>query len=58
MTDSTAQDQSSSGDKKTSFKPIIFGHYCLIDRVSQGGMSDVYLAKTSGLGGFQKPLII
>jgi serine/threonine protein kinase len=58
MKDSSAQDQSSSGDHKPSFKPIIFGRYCLIDRVSQGGMSDVYLAKTSGLGGFQKPLII
>ncbi len=58
MKDSAKQDQSSPGDRKTSFKPIIFGRYCLIDRISQGGMSDVYLAKTSGLGGFQKPLII
>ena len=58
MKDPTAQDQSSPADRKPSFKPIIFGRYCLIDRVSQGGMSDVYLAKNSGLGGFQKPLVI
>ncbi|MGO9120181.1 MAG: protein kinase domain-containing protein [Desulfomonilaceae bacterium] len=58
MKDTTIQNRAPSGDRKPSFKPVIFGNYCLIDRVSQGGMSDVYLAKTSGLGGYQKPLII
>ena len=58
MKDTTIQNRAPSGDRKLSFKPVIFGNYCLIDRVSQGGMSDVYLAKTSGLGGYQKPLII
>jgi serine/threonine protein kinase len=58
MKDTTTQNRTSSNDRKPSFKPVIFGNYCLIDRVSQGGMSDVYLAKTSGLGGYQKPLII
>ena len=58
MKDTIVQDWPSSRDRKTTFKPILFGRYCLIDRISQGGMSDVYLAKTFGIGGFQKPLII
>ncbi|MGO9567141.1 MAG: protein kinase domain-containing protein [Desulfomonilaceae bacterium] len=36
----------------------MFGRYCLIDQISKGGMSDIYLAKTMGVGGFQKPLVI
>ncbi|MGB6067760.1 MAG: serine/threonine-protein kinase [Desulfomonilaceae bacterium] len=44
--------------KQTIFKPTMFGRYCLIDQISKGGMSDIYLAKTVGFGGFQKPLVI
>ncbi len=40
------------------FEPIIFGRYCLIDQISKGGMSDIYLAKIVGESGFQKPLVI
>jgi serine/threonine-protein kinase len=40
------------------FEPQIFGRYCLIDQISKGGMSDIYLAKIVGEGGFQKPLVI
>jgi serine/threonine-protein kinase len=38
--------------------PVFLGRYCLIDRVSKGGMSNIYLAKSTGFGGFQRPLII
>ncbi len=44
--------------KQTMFKPTTFGRYCLIDQISKGGMSDIYLAKAVGFGGFQKPLVI
>ena len=44
--------------KQSIFKPMMFGRYCLIDQISKGGMSDIYLAKTVGVGGFQKPLVI
>ncbi len=40
------------------FKPSLFGRYYLVERVSRGGMSDIYLGKMVGPGGFQKPLII
>lgn len=36
----------------------MFGDLCLIDRISQGGMSDIYLGKIVGASGFQKPLVI
>jgi serine/threonine protein kinase len=44
--------------RQSNFKPALFGRYYLVDRMSRGGMSDIYLAKSVGLGGFQKPLII
>ncbi len=44
--------------RQSTFNPIMFGRYCLIDQISKGGMSDIYLAKTVGVGGFQKPLVI
>ncbi|MFH1115281.1 MAG: serine/threonine-protein kinase [Pseudomonadota bacterium] len=40
------------------FEPRGFGRYCLIDQISKGGMSDIYLAKLVGETGFQKPLVI
>lgn len=36
----------------------MFGRYCLIDQISKGGMSDIYLAKVSGFGGFTKPVVV
>jgi serine/threonine protein kinase len=36
----------------------LFGRYYLIDQISKGGMSNIYLAKTVSVGGFQKPLVI
>lgn len=40
------------------FEPRLFGRYYLIDQISKGGMSNIYLAKTVSVGGFQKPLVI
>jgi len=48
----------SSVIRQKIFKPQTFGRYCLIDQISKGGMSDIYLAKISGVGGFNKPVVI
>lgn len=39
-------------------KPDIFGRYLLIERVSVGGMAEVFKAMTVGLSGFKKTLAI
>jgi serine/threonine protein kinase len=39
-------------------KPRQFGRYILIDRISTGGMAEVYLAKSSGIEGFEKIVAI
>ncbi len=36
----------------------MFGRYCLIDQISKGGMSDIFLAKIASVSGFQKPVVI
>ena len=56
--DSSATRGSHSTIRQSVFKPVLFGRYYLIDQISKGGMSDIYLAKTIGVGGFQKPLVI
>ena len=39
-------------------KPIPFGKYCLLDRISIGGMAEVFKAKTFGVQGFSKIIAI
>jgi eukaryotic-like serine/threonine-protein kinase len=39
-------------------KPQLFGRYILVDRISTGGMAEVFLAKSSGVQGFEKILAI
>jgi serine/threonine protein kinase len=39
-------------------RPEVYGRYLLIDRVSVGGMAEVFKAMTVGLSGFQKVLAI
>ena len=51
-------DDSSKVIVQKVFRPQMFGRYCLIDQISKGGMSDIYLAKISGFGGFTKPVVI
>lgn len=52
------KDQLAGRIRQRIFEPVMFGRYCLIDQISKGGMSDIYLAKCSGAKGFQKPLVI
>ncbi len=39
-------------------QPIPFGKYCLLDRISVGGMAEVFRAKTFGVQGFSKIIAI
>mgnify|MGYP006280052589 CR=1 FL=1 len=38
--------------------PQQFGKYQLIERLAIGGMAEIYRAKTTGIGGFEKVLVI
>src|SRR6185436_18606126 len=38
--------------------PRVFGRYLLLDRLSRGGMGEIYLARVGEIEGFQKPCII
>lgn len=58
MTGAEVQDTSSSKSRQVVFEPATFGRYRLIDQISKGGMSDIFLAKISSVAGFQKPLVI
>jgi len=40
------------------FKPFKIGKYLLLERLAMGGMAEVYRAKASGAGGFEKQLAI
>ncbi len=44
--------------RQSLFEPRFFGRYLLIDQISRGGMSDIFLAKSQSVGGFQKPQVI
>lgn len=41
-----------------SFKSIIYGKYLLLDRIAVGGMAEVFKAKTFGVHGFERLLVI
>src|SRR4051812_37059431 len=38
--------------------PAPFGKYLLTERLALGGMAEIYLAKLTGPGGFEKQLVI
>ncbi len=38
--------------------PLAFGPYTLLRRLAVGGMAEVYVAKTDGLGGFEKQVAL
>ena len=40
------------------FEPVRFGKYLLIEKVATGGMAEVYKAKSYGVMGFEKLLVI
>lgn len=56
--DSPEKSQATRKLRQRVFEPHLFGRYYLIDQISKGGMSDIYLAKITGEDGFQKPLVI
>ncbi|MBW2257185.1 MAG: hypothetical protein JRI25_21675, partial [Deltaproteobacteria bacterium] len=39
-------------------REISFGKYVLIRKIAVGGMAEVYLAKSFGQFGFEKPVVI
>src|SRR5579864_1678499 len=38
--------------------PILFGKYRLLKKIAQGGMAEIYYAKSTGAGGFEKAVIV
>jgi len=40
------------------FEPIPFGKYLLIEKIGVGGMAEIFKAKTFGVSGFEKVLVI
>jgi len=38
--------------------PVKFGKYLLIDKIGTGGMAELFLAKQTGLKGFEKVMAI
>lgn len=58
MTVSEIKEPPHSQLRQSIFKPRKFGRYSLVDQISQGGMSSIFLAKTTSVGGFQKPVVI
>ncbi len=46
------------GDSVTGFEPTRFGKYQLVERIATGGMAEVYKAKSYGVMGFEKLLVI
>jgi len=41
-----------------SFQPVSFGKYELVSRLAAGGMAEIFLARTKGIQGFEKYLVI
>ncbi|AFM23046.1 serine/threonine protein kinase [Desulfomonile tiedjei DSM 6799] len=58
MTEKETSGPEFSRNRQVAFEPVTFGRYRLIDQISKGGMSDIFLAKTTSVAGFQKPLVI
>lgn len=38
--------------------PVLFGKYRLIKKLAQGGMAEIYVAKSTGVSGFEKTVIV
>ena len=41
-----------------TMQPVLFGKYRLIKKLAQGGMAEIYLARSTGAGGFEKTVIV
>ena len=42
----------------SDFKTTVYGKYFLLDRIAVGGMAEVFKAKTFGVRGFERLLVI
>src|SRR5271154_2988716 len=38
--------------------PVLFGKYRLLRKLAQGGMAEIFYAKATGAGGFEKSVIV
>ncbi len=47
-----------STDNEVLSKPLLFGKYCLLERISVGGMAEVFKAKQFGVEGFERLLAV
>ncbi len=45
-------------DKLEGFEPSTFGKYLLIEKIGAGGMAEIFKAKTFGVSGFEKIVVI
>jgi serine/threonine protein kinase len=56
----SASDAASGGDNSEALRPIeaLSGQYDLMGRIGAGGMAELYVARLSGLGGFEKIVVL
>ncbi len=47
-----------STENEVLSKPVMFGKYCLLERISVGGMAEVFKAKQFGVEGFERLLAV
>ena len=49
---------SSDADQQATELPARFGKYLLVDRIAYGGMAEIFRAKSYGVSGFEKTIVI
>ena len=42
----------------TQDSPLLFGRYQLLEQIAQGGMAEVFKAKSYGVEGFEKTVVL
>ena len=45
-------------DPQAPMPPVLFGKYRLTKKLAQGGMAEIYVAKSTGAGGFEKTVVV
>jgi serine/threonine protein kinase len=58
MTDANVAQAGESATTKLNADDTILGKYKIVNRLSEGGMAEVFLAKQIGIGGFEKPVAL